>query len=236
MARQKRAQIILDDYLREIVEGRMPEGALLPTESSLVETYGVSRTAVREAIQALAAKGFVSIRQGSGTSVAPRSHWNVLDPDYLHVTGFGQAIFDNLMETRDIVEPALAGLAARRALPEQVERLRGLVTALGSVRAGDHARHADVDVGFHEALAECSANPVLISLHASITQLSRAQRQFMAGDAAAVQRAIFWHQHIVDAVARHDPAAAEDAMRMHLRQVQLDLAALSPRDAEQYSA
>ena len=219
----KRAQVIVDDYLRRIVAGEMTEGQLLPTETAMIEQYQVSRTAVREAIQVLATKGFVQIRQGSGSTVAPRLRWNVLDTDYLQITGFGEAIFDNLLETRDIIEPAIAGLAAERATAVDVEKLRNLVTELAEAGNKDAEVHADLDIAFHHALAEATANPVLISLHGSISHLSRAQRQIMVARPGAVERAVFWHQHIADAVATGDSAAGRDAMRMHLRQVHTDL-------------
>jgi DNA-binding FadR family transcriptional regulator len=222
----KRSQVIVDDYLRQIVSGDVKEGQLLPTETALIEHYGVSRTAVREAIQTLATKGFVQIRQGSGSTVSPRTRWNVLDPDYLEITGFGRAVFGQLLEARDIIEPAIAGLAAQRATPEQVERLRALVADLAAVGSKDPAAHADLDISFHHLLAESSTNPVLISLHSSISHLSHAQRHVMVNREGAVERSIFWHQHIVDAVASHDAVAAQDAMRMHLRQVHTDLDAL----------
>ncbi|MDT4939470.1 MAG: GntR family transcriptional regulator, transcriptional repressor for pyruvate dehydrogenase complex [Pseudonocardiales bacterium] len=219
----KRSQVIVDDYLRRIVSGEMAEGQLLPTETALIEQYEVSRTAVREAIQTLATKGFVLIRQGSGSTVAPRLRWNVLDSDYLKITGFGEALFANLLETRDILEPAIAGLAAERTTPEQLERLRQLVTDLAEAGHKDATVHADLDIAFHHLLAECTGNPVLISLHGSISHLSRAQRQIMVARKGAVERAIFWHQHIVEAIATGDAAAGRDAMRMHLRQVHTDL-------------
>jgi DNA-binding FadR family transcriptional regulator len=219
----KRAQVIVDDYLRRIVSGDMTEGQLLPTETVMIEQYQVSRTAVREAIQALATKGFVQIRQGSGSTVAPRLRWNVLDPDYLQITGFGEAIFDNLLETRDILEPAIAGLAAERAAPEDVAKLRRLVTELEEAGDKDAAVHADLDIEFHHALAEATGNPVLISLHGSISHLSRVQREIMVARPGVVERAVFWHQHIADAVASGDADAGRDAMRMHLRQVHTDL-------------
>ena len=229
----KRAQVIVDDYMRRIASGEILEGQLLPTETALIEQYHVSRTAVREAIQALATKGFVQIRQGSGSTVAPRLRWNVLDADYLQITGFGKALFGNLLETRDIFEPAIAGLAAERATPEQIAGLHRLVDQLEAASesgakgakssAKDSKQHAALDIDFHHALAEATANPVLISLHGSISHLSRAQRQMMAERDGANDRAIFWHKHIVEAVAAGDAAAARDAMRMHLRQVHADL-------------
>ena len=218
----KRSQVIVDDYLHKIVSGELGEGQVLPTETALIQRYGVSRTAVREAIQALASKGFVSIRQGSGSTVAPRSNWHVLDADYLELTGGADAIVQNLAETRDVLEPAIAGLAAARATPEALAALRRagaeLAEAVASGRTG--ADWAALDLAFHHALAECTGNRVLVSIHGSVSQLGRAHPSPSGGDGSAGtwQRAMFWHEHITEAVAAGDTAAAQDAMRMHLRQ------------------
>jgi DNA-binding FadR family transcriptional regulator len=218
----KRSQVIVGDYLTKIVSGELAEGQVLPTETALIQRYGVSRTAVREAIQALASKGFVSIRQGSGSTVSARSSWNVLDPEYLELTGGGTAIVENLVETRDVLEPAIAGLAAARATPEQVAELRRvgaqLAEAVSSGRAP--ANWTELDLAFHHALAECTGNPVLVSIHGSLSQLGRAHGAEVrpAESQSALQRTMFWHEHIVEAVAAGDTAAAQDAMRMHLRQ------------------
>jgi DNA-binding FadR family transcriptional regulator len=218
----KRSQVIVDDYLHKIASGELGEGQVLPTESALIQRYGVSRTAVREAIQALASKGFVSIRQGSGSTVAPRSSWNVLDAEYLELTGGADAIVENLVETRDVLEPAIAGLAAARATPQTLEALRraGVRLAEAVTSGRSHSDWAALDLAFHHALAECTGNQVLISVHGSLTQLGRAHPSDAdpPGSSATWQRAMFWHDHIVDAVAAGDAAAAQDAMRMHLRQ------------------
>jgi DNA-binding FadR family transcriptional regulator len=227
----KRSQIIVDDYLRRIVSGEMAVGELLPTETVLIETYGVSRTAVREAIQTLATKGFVLIKQGSGSTVAPQANWNVLDPSYLELTGFEHAIFQNLLEVQDIFEPAAAGLAAQRASAQEVAALRDLIAELAAAGHRDPGRHADLDFAFHHKVTECAQNQVLISLHGSIMHIGRAQRQTMASSAEAVERAVFWHNHIADAIEGGDALAAQDAMRMHLRQVHTDLESLGEQPA-----
>jgi DNA-binding FadR family transcriptional regulator len=217
----KRSQVIVDEYLRQIVSGEIVEGELLPTETVLVDRYAVSRTAVREAIQTLATKGFVQVRQGSGSTVAPRSSWNVLDQDYLQITGFGTAMFANLLEVREVVEPAIAGFAAARAKPADVAALRRLVAELAATHRRDPAAQESLDEAFHHKLAECTDNPVLLSLHGSIWHLTRMHGQPLSPD--SVHRVVFWHEQIIDAVAAGDADAAGDAMRLHLRQLRADL-------------
>ena len=211
----KRSQVIVDDYLRKIVRGEIAEGESLPTETVLIERYSVSRTAVREAIQALAAKGFVRIRQGSGTTVASRTEWNVLDPDYLEITGFGAAMLDNLLEARAVLEPEIAAMAAVRAQPEDVRDLRRIVAEMSAAPRADAAAHEELEAAFHHRLAECSDNPVLISLHDSMWHLARGRRP--AVTPAALDRVAYWHDLVVDAVAAGEPDSARAAMRLHLR-------------------
>lgn len=220
----KRSQVIIEDYLRRIVSGELAEGQLLPTETALIERYGVSRTAVREAIQVLESKGFVRIRQGSGSTVAPRSSWNVLDPDYLAVTGSSQTVFDDVLEVRDLLEPAIAGLAARRAEQGDLDALQALSAELAASARKGAGVHADLDVAFHHRLAECTGNPVLIAVHGSLAQLSQRHRPPTADRQGSFERLVFWHEHIVDAVGVKDAVAAQDAMRMHLRQAHSDYA------------
>ncbi|AEV85066.1 Fatty acid metabolism regulator protein [Actinoplanes sp. SE50] len=222
MVRRKRSEVLVDDYLRRIAARELVEGDTLPTESELCRLYGVGRSAVREALQALAAKGFVKVRQGSGCTVAPRVEWNQLDPAYLRVSHNGD-LLSHLVEAREILEPAIAAIAAYRASPVHVQRLRELAEELEQVGGADPGRHAAVDMAFHEALARATGNPVLVSIHASIAGLGRRSRVATAAVPGAVERAVFWHRHVVDAVAGGDPDAVRDAMRMHMRQVRTEI-------------
>jgi DNA-binding FadR family transcriptional regulator len=221
--RPKRSFVIIDDVLRRIHRGELSEGDPLPTEPLLCEQYGVGRSAVREAMHTLVAKGFVEVRHGSRTTIAARHKWSVIDPHYLAISGQSASLYDNLLDAREIIEPAIAGRAASRATAADVQRLRQLVEQLGAEHATDPEEHADIDIAFHAHLAQCTGNPVLTAMHSSIVSLGRAQREMMAQEARSVEHAVFWHGHIVEAVAAADSTAAEDAMRMHLRQVRADL-------------
>jgi len=101
-----------------IVSGHYRPNSLLPVESRLLAELGVSRTALRESLRTLAAKGLVEARQRVGTRVRPRNEWHRLDPDVLHwmgVVGLDLDFVHGLIEFRLIVEPAAADMAARRA-------------------------------------------------------------------------------------------------------------------------
>ena len=108
---------------RRIVSGELRPGEQLPTPARVRASRGV----VREAIKVLAAKGLVVSRPRTGTRVRPPESWNILDPDVLawQQAGLPRAAFlGKLTEVRLIMEPGAAELAARRAGPAEVERLR----------------------------------------------------------------------------------------------------------------
>src|SRR5580693_6564703 len=100
-----------------IVSGEYRPGDLLDGEIESSERLAVSRTAYREAVRILAAKGLVDARPKVGTRVNPRSKWHLLDPDVLDWTFASEpdlVLLDSLFELRNVVESAAAGFAAQR--------------------------------------------------------------------------------------------------------------------------
>lgn len=225
MAASKRAQVAVNDLLGQLAGGTMAPGERLPTEPELSEHYGMSRSAIREAMHTLAAKGFVRVRQGSGTTISPREEWNELDPDYVAIA-HGVAIYGHLMDAREALEPVIAAIAAERIGAEQVDALRATIARMREVGSADAEAHADADIEFHDTVARASGNPVLVAMHASLMQLGKRSRSRSVTVEGAVDRAVEWHEHILEALAAHDPGAASAAMRLHLRQVRTELEAL----------
>src|SRR3712207_1551334 len=91
------------ELVSRIVRGVHPAGSSLPPEPVLAETFGVSRTVVREAMKLLEAKGLVQVRQGSGTVVNPSTTWDMLDELVLSSTiaeNDGLSVLDDLVVTR----------------------------------------------------------------------------------------------------------------------------------------
>ncbi len=102
-----------------IWSGRYPEGSILPNEQALSEELGVSRTALREAVKGLAAKGLIETRRRRGTQVLDRSQWNMLDTDVIDWLRRedSRAVSQQLWETLAPLLPPLARLAATRGSP-----------------------------------------------------------------------------------------------------------------------
>lgn len=221
MARRKLSTQIVEEVLRQISEGEITEGSVLPSELALCTSFGVSRSVAREAISSLAAKGFVTVSQGAASVVAPRHSWNILDQDFLKVTG-GQEYLRELQEAREQLEPQIAALAAERASAESIQLLKDLAQSM-LLEECDSDIHAHLDIRFHEAIAAATGNAVLFSLHHSLVQLGYVMRVMNAEVPGAIHRAAEWHLHIVEAIESRNPVAAEAAMRLHLNQVRGEL-------------
>ncbi|SDB30424.1 DNA-binding transcriptional regulator, FadR family [Bauldia litoralis] len=187
---------------------------MLPREAELAQSYGVSRQAVREALKVLAAKGMLTTRRRAGSRVSPRSLWNLLDPDVLAwhaIVGLRPEFLRDLVEFRALVEPNTAALAARRASPDQLERIVGTAEAMRAA-VDDCDRFHDADVAFHAAVFAASGNALIDRLStivepvlqvSSTVQSSASERTAWAGD----------HERVATAIANHDADGAEAAMR-----------------------
>ena len=114
---------VCDAVGRDIIEGKLRPGGLLPIEADLARELGVSRPSLREGLRALAAKGLVETRTRRGTIVRPKECWDILDSDILAWMANAppdQEFLMALLELRTSIEPVAARLAAQRASPRQV--------------------------------------------------------------------------------------------------------------------
>lgn len=197
-----------------ILAGRHAPGDVLPGEIDFSEQLGVSRTAYREAIRILSAKGLVESRPKTGTRVSARGRWNLLDPDILAWTfegGPSEAFIRDLFELRMIVEPAAAALAAARRSVEDVARMgraledmarHGLATEAG--RAADQA--------FHNAILEAACNGPLFSLSSSIAAAVTWTTIFKQRSHTQPRDPMPDHRAVHEAIVAADPEAARTAM------------------------
>lgn len=157
---------VADALGRRIVSGLIAHGNVIPTEPEIQNEFGVSRTAVREAVRLLSAKGLTETRPKTGTRVRPPSDWNLLDPDVLgwHLADRPAPHFiEDLFEMRLIFEPAAAEIAAERADAELLLRMQAAMDAMAAAPRGSLAQ-VEADLAFHKAILEASGNLLLRSL------------------------------------------------------------------------
>jgi len=198
-----------------IVSGQIAPGETLTGEVANAEALDVSRSAYREAVQVLTAKGLVESRPKAGTRVLPRSQWNILDPAVVAWAFSGEPDMDfirDLFELRVIVEPAAARLAAERRTKDDIKKMRD---ALAGMRrhtlATEAGRAADRD--FHHAMLAATQNNALNALSASIGAAVNWTTLFKQRTRALPRDPVPDHMRVCDAIAAGDGDAASDAMR-----------------------
>jgi len=212
---------IVQQIEESIVKGNLKPGDQLPAERELALRFGVSRTAVREAVKALREKGLVEAYSGRGTFITDGTGQAIRQSLDLMVK-IGQADGSNhLAEVRAILEPEIAALAAARIHEPELMTMREAVAVMD--RAGqDPDAYIEADLDFHLALAEAASNPLILSLLDSIVGLLREQRLRIFRVPGGPERGQIHHKRILEAVEKRDSEKARQAMREHLEQVRDD--------------
>jgi len=206
---------IADELGIEIVAGRHPPGTILPKEVQASAKLRVSRTAYREAVRILTAKGLVESRPKAGTRVSDRQRWNFLDPEVLawvFSSEPSESFIRALFELREIVEPQAAALAAQRRSSDQLARMghaleemtrHGLSTPEG--RAADES--------FHEEILKAAGNEPLLSLTSSIGAAIRWTTIFKQRRRRLPRDPIPEHRRLYAAIAEGNAKRATEAAR-----------------------
>ncbi|WP_340107332.1 FadR/GntR family transcriptional regulator [Pikeienuella sp. HZG-20] len=204
------------NHLMALIRGPdLPQDGRLPTERELVGRLGASRRAVRRAIAALESEGLVWRRQGKGTFAGqPRDPMGALAAEI-----GGEATMLEVMEARACIEPELAALAAQRAAPEEIARMRRL--SRRHIEAADPEALELWDGALHRLIAQAARNRPLMIACAMLDEI-RASADWMAlriraRSEASLRDTGAQHSGIIDAIAAGDAAAARETMGAHLR-------------------
>ncbi len=215
---------IVQQVEESILKGQLKPGDQLPAERDLAQSFGVSRTAVREAVKTLREKGLVEAYSGRGTFVTNGTSHAIRQSLDLMIRVSQQEGVIHLAELRSVLEPEIAALAASRIEEQLLTTMRESVTAMDR-SLHDPDAYIEADLDFHLALAEAVGNPLILSLLDSIVGLLRDQRSRIFSVDGGPERGQFHHKRILEATERRDPDAAREAMRAHLGQVREDSSA-----------
>ena len=209
---------IVQQIEESILKGTLKPGNQLPAERELAQQFGVSRTAVREAVKALREKGLVEAYSGRGTFVTDGTSQAIRQSLDLMVKIGQPDGSTSLAELRAILEPEIAALAATRVEEQYLDTMREAVAVMDRSRQDPDA-FIEADLDFHLALAEAAANPLILSLIDSIVGLLREQRMRIFKVDGGPERGQFHHKRILQAIEQRDPEKARATMRAHLQQV-----------------
>ena len=214
VTREPRLSDKVAEMMRQTILSRqLAPGTPLPSERELGEQFGVSRTVIREAVRALAAKGIVEVRSGSGLRVASVDEATALESLSWFIRG-GQLEYPKVHEVRSTIEVEMAGLAAERRTDDELRAMREAHARFEAFIA-DVEKAAAADVEFHALIARATQNDLFSVLLGSIGDaLIEIRHETLAGGSG--QETIDAHVLILDRIAARDAEGARAAMRAHL--------------------
>lgn len=214
--RRRVADVVADQLLESIAQGRFAAGSQLPTEPELAKMLGVGRTSLREAVQRLRTLGVIEVRKGLGTFVSDDGPDNP-------ILAFAAWSSDNryevaeLLETRMALELAAAPLAAQRASRSEIALLRRTATEhIEAEETGELDDLVRTDQAFHSALVSASGNQLLVKMYGMLVPQLAEYRARSLAIPGAPDRSGAGHLRVVEAIEQHDPPGARAAILDHL--------------------
>jgi GntR family transcriptional repressor for pyruvate dehydrogenase complex len=197
-----------------IMDESLKVGDKLPPEQTLAKRLGVSRNVLREAIKGLHERGLISVTPGKGAFIAKPTS-KILTDTLNRLVVLGDITPRQLYEIRIPLEVVGAGLAAKRASREQLDKLNNLVRQMP--QAADNVEEwCNIDLQFHVTIAEASGNPLLQAIISPLAGLLL--KLFAAGYSkeGEVKMGISKHRQIYESMNKGDKIGAEKAMKEHL--------------------
>jgi GntR family transcriptional repressor for pyruvate dehydrogenase complex len=222
ISRQRLCEQVAGRIEEDIINGHLSPGDELPSERVLVAQFGVSRTAIREAINTLSTKGLIRVMQGKRATVAPKEDWNVLDIGLLN--GLSHSLLE-LLELRKILEVETAGLAAERATDEHLQAMAEAIQRYEEA-SNDIETRVQADIDFHAAIVKASGNSLLTVILEPVGELLRSSRRATLGAPGGREKSRVAHRKIWEALRTRDSFGARKAIRQHLAEVEEDFRAV----------
>lgn len=207
------------EIARGILSGKLPQGSILPGEMVLCEQFGISRTALREAVKLLTSKGLLESRPKVGTRVINRAYWNFLDPQLIEwMDGLADTdqFCGQFLGLRRAIEPEACALAAIHATAEQRIELSETFQQMVDVAEAeefDHEKWLEVDTRFHSLIFNATGNDFYLPFGNILTTMFV---NFIAHSSEEGSTCIKEHRQIYDAIMAGNSEKARQASANHL--------------------
>lgn len=198
-----------------IVSGTYAPGEYIPNEATIGEELNVSRTALREAFKLLTAKGLLESRPKLGTRVRPKESWNMFDSDVLNwcfESAPSAEFLRALFEVREVIEPAAAALAARRASDEQIVAIEQAYKAMEEAET-EGEEHILSDINFHMAILRATNNEFMVSLGESIKTALTGLFRISSSQTSEYVGSLPGHRAVYQGIHDRDPERARFEMK-----------------------
>lgn len=222
--------LVIEHLLHQVLSNSLKVNDQLPGMTELCKQLGVSRTAVREAVGVLSAKGMVASKPGGGTTIQPMSSWMILDPEvlcWLRESDMATSIIEHLIEIRLIIEPEAAALASMRATMEQIMAMTDAIRRMSSGEDLRTPESTQGDIDFHNLILDASGNIFLSRLRDLCMVSVELIVRLTFEKVASVSQSIENHRRLLDAIRLRNPEQARQESKRVLCKTVFDLQALN---------
>ncbi|HEA18909.1 MAG: FadR/GntR family transcriptional regulator [Pseudoalteromonas prydzensis] len=209
------SQQVTNELGKAIINGHYTAESGLPTEAKLCEEYGISRTAIREAVKMLAAKGLISSRPRQGIRVEPANTWNLYDTSvlkWLLESSPSLYVLKEFLQVRLAIEPQAAALAARRGDQAAIAEI---AVALENMQAAADAPDGEIheaDLSFHTAILFASGNRFFFQLRDFIRTALNVSIQHTTPAKGSKKAIADEHFKVYQAILNGEPERAKNMM------------------------
>ena len=206
---------------RRILSGELPQDSIIPGEIVLCEQFGISRTALREAVKLLTSKGLLESRPKIGTRVVEREYWNFLDPQLIEwMDGLTDTdlFCHQFLGLRRAIEPEACALAAKLATVEQRIELSATFKQMNEISEADQfdkVAWTDVDMRFHSLIFNATGNDFYLPFGNILATMFI---HFIAHSSLQGSTCINEHRCIYEAIMAGDSEKAKEASFLHLQE------------------
>lgn len=217
-------KLTLSQRIERTLEGAIREkklvvGSKLPTEREMCESFGVSRTALREALRRLSARGLISIQKGSGMYVSEIKIDDAIKTLNLYYDlKFDNNLLAQIIEVRCVFEPEIARLAAVNRTEEDLIELTENLVQFEQCDPDNTQMEADLDNNFHLTITKATLNPIMqISMEPIYSLLPRMRNYIYGNIDGEKEFTLQSHMSLLQAIREKDGAAAHEIMHKHLQ-------------------
>jgi len=215
---QTLSQKIERNIERAIREKKLPIGSKLPSERELCEMFAVSRTALREALRRLSARGLIEIRKGSGMIVKKINMQDAIDSLNLYYDlKFDMNLISQIIEVRMAFEPEIAKMAAMNRTEDDLKNLNKNLVEFAACDLDNTQLESDLDNKFHLTVARSTGNPFVIVTMEPVHNLLPRMRNFIYASVEGEKEiTLGYHKEIVNAIRERDADRAYEKMQAHI--------------------
>ena len=222
--KNKAPEMVVQQLLQKIASGEITSGSRLPSQRDLATSFGVGRSSIREALNALVVMGYLDVQHGRGTFISRELPVVDVSVSKLKTALHAGSLLD-LIELRETLECRAAELAAERAEGRQLTGLRQALREMED-SANDYQRFFKADLEFHTVLAEATANRVFSEmlrflLGKVVDHHEKFKTSLLSPDYRA--HSVRTLKQVLAGLEREDGRAAAEWMRDHLNAIRREL-------------